>query len=108
MSQGFEIDREAFGQHAVRMTAHGDDYAAAIQRLKERGYAEGGWGDTDGLLSLLMPAYAESVCLGLLAHDRLSAALRRTGYGMHEVRRNIDDAEPAGFTDASAYGRQEA
>ncbi|MEV8638268.1 hypothetical protein AB0395_42105 [Streptosporangium sp. NPDC051023] len=37
MASGLEVARETMGQEASRMRIHGEDYAAAVRRLRERG-----------------------------------------------------------------------
>jgi hypothetical protein len=94
MSSGFEINRESVEQYASRMRIHGEDYAAALQRLKERGLGGTSWGD-DGLLSMLVRPYAEATALGLEAMTGLSTVIGETGDGLSGVASNTRAAEEA-------------
>ncbi len=104
MGSGFEMAREAMGQEASRMRIHGEDYAAAVRRLRERGSGGASWGD-DGLLSMLVGPYAEASMLGLEAMTGLAGVIGDTGGTMTTVLANTDMAEAAGIEQSAAlYG----
>lgn len=99
MSAGFEIARETVERHASRMRAHGDDYAAALQRLSERGPGAGSWA-SGSLLSVLAGPYAEAAGLGLQAMTELSATMTGTGDALDRSSANIRQTERAGTDEA--------
>ncbi|MEV7011183.1 hypothetical protein [Streptosporangium sp. NPDC051022] len=107
MGSGFEIAREAMGQEASRMRIHGEDYAAAVRRLRERGSGGASWGD-DGLLSMLVGPYAEASTLGLEAMTGLSGVIDGTGETMNTVLANTDAAEAASIEQSNGlYGARD-
>jgi hypothetical protein len=95
MSAGFEIARGTVEQQASRMRAHGDDYAAALRRLSERGPGAGSWAG-GSLLSVLAGPYAEAVGLGLQAMTELSATMTGTGDALDRASANTRETERAG------------
>ncbi|MFF4415585.1 hypothetical protein ACFYY8_23890 [Streptosporangium sp. NPDC001559] len=94
MSSGFEISRGTLEQESSRMRTHGEDYAAAVRRLRERGLGGSSWGD-NGLLSTFLHSYSEAGMVGLDALTGLSQVIDGTGGAMSTVVANTDVAEQA-------------
>ncbi|GAA3078394.1 hypothetical protein GCM10017600_06380 [Streptosporangium carneum] len=89
------------------MRIHGEDYAAAVRRLTERGSGGASWRD-DGLLSMLIGPYTEASTLGLRAMTGLSEVIDGTGETMNTVLANTDTAEAASIEQSSGlYGAQD-
>ncbi|MFG1704217.1 hypothetical protein ACFLIM_13590 [Nonomuraea sp. M3C6] len=95
MSSGFEIDHESVERYGSQMRAHGEDYAAALQRLRERGLGGASWGD-DGLLSMLVGPYAEASMMGLQAMTGQSMVMGDSGDGLTGTSATIQAADDAG------------
>ncbi|MGI5288629.1 hypothetical protein ACQEVF_35530 [Nonomuraea polychroma] len=102
MSSGLEIDRDSVERHATAMRVHGEDYAAALERLRERGVAGASWGGAGGLLSMLLGPYAEATALGLEAMTGISGAMGDTGNGLSLASANTREGERAGVDQARA------
>ncbi|GAA2219487.1 hypothetical protein GCM10009850_120830 [Nonomuraea monospora] len=96
---GLEIDREWAGEHAPRrMNAHGEDYDAAVQALRQHEIGGASWGQV-GLIAKCASA------LGLSGHylhevlGELGPGLNRTGEQVHVAASNITTAEHASLGD---------
>ncbi|MEO3874416.1 hypothetical protein ABGB18_36960 [Nonomuraea sp. B12E4] len=91
MNTGFEISKESLRLQASRMHSHGDDYEAAVQRLRER---SGRWGD-DGLFAEIEMAWIDCRQTILDAGPGLGGTLTDQGDRMMAVPANIDAADAA-------------
>lgn len=94
MGNGFEISRGTLEQESSRMRTHGEDYAAAVRRLRERGLGGSSWGD-NGLLAMFVRSYSEASVVGLDALTGLSQVIDGTGGAMGTVIANTEVAEQA-------------
>src|SRR5690606_42151261 len=74
MSTGFEMAAEALRSQASRVHQHGDEYEAAVARLRE---GSGHWGE-DGLFAALQLARAECRDIILAAVPGLSGTINST------------------------------
>ncbi|GAA2410020.1 hypothetical protein [Nonomuraea africana] len=91
---GFEIASGAVGHEGTRVSTHGADHEAAMQRLRERGNGVGFWGD-DGLFGMIAATYAECTQVSLAALTGVSGEVAGTGEAMTGVARNTRDMEDA-------------
>ncbi|MEV4115640.1 hypothetical protein [Nonomuraea sp. NPDC049695] len=91
---GLEIALGAVGRNASEIRTLGEDYDAAIQRLRERANGAAAWGD-DGLFGVITAAYAECTQMGLAALTGVSSEITGTGEGLDAVGRNTQAAEDA-------------
>jgi hypothetical protein len=89
---GFEIAPGAVERHGERVSAHGSDYRAAVQRLRERGDGVSSWGD-DGLFGDITAAYAECTRVSLLALTKVSGEIGGTGEEMVATARDTRDRD---------------
>ncbi|WP_169953348.1 hypothetical protein [Microbispora sp. H11081] len=106
MESGLEIVHDRMRQDAFRMRVHGDDYASALRRLRERGLGGAAWQD-DGLLGMLAGPYAECTLLGVEALAGLSAAIGDTGDGLGRASARVAEAEDASRSlSRDLYGEQ--
>lgn len=74
------------------MRIHGEEYDAAVQRLRERAGAS--WGD-DGLFAIVNQVWAQCSQTIVATKSALSDEVRDTGGGLTTVARNIRDADTA-------------
>ncbi|MDA0646292.1 MULTISPECIES: hypothetical protein [Nonomuraea] len=91
MSTGFEMAPESLRLQATRVHQHGEDYEAAVARLREGG---GQWGD-DGLFAALQLAWTECREVILTAVPGLSGSINGVGDGMVAASANIGAVETA-------------
>ncbi|GAB3162730.1 hypothetical protein [Microbispora hainanensis] len=106
MEPNLEIIHDRMRQDASRMRVHGEDYDAALRRLRERGLGGAAWQD-DGLLGMLTGPYAECTLLGVEALTGLSATMADTGDGLGRVSARVGEAEGASLTRSrDLYGEQ--
>ncbi|MFG1696644.1 hypothetical protein [Nonomuraea sp. NPDC049309] len=99
MHYGVEIAKEAYTEQAKRLQTHGDDYVAAVERLRERG---GRWGD-DGLFAAIEMAWVDCRQAMLEAVPGLGGHIGEVSEGMRLVPRNVTAAEQAGAMDPAAW-----
>ncbi|MEU9831568.1 hypothetical protein AB0D67_08495 [Streptosporangium sp. NPDC048047] len=92
MTFGFEIAPDATGQDASRIRTHGEEYDAAVQRLRDRGVGGGSWGD-DGLLGPLTAVYADCSAAAVEALTGLSSVITGVGDGLRAVAANSATTE---------------
>ncbi|GAA3260311.1 hypothetical protein [Nonomuraea helvata] len=105
MSSGVEISKTQVAQHAMMMRAHSEDYAAALRRLRERGYGCLSWGDDTGLFAAFHAEYGQCGVYGLEALAGVSQVINDTGDGLDTVNRHMADAEAANVeASAMLYG----
>jgi nitrogen-specific signal transduction histidine kinase len=81
-------------QHGARLQGHGDDYAAALRRVSERGAGGAAWRD-DGLFGPLVSMYTEGARTGLDMLTCLAETINDSGDGMRvadATMRVADDA----------------
>ncbi|GAA4229271.1 hypothetical protein GCM10023075_36450 [Streptosporangium album] len=74
------------------MRVHGEDYAAAVQRLRERGPGGACWGDT-GLIGTFAGAYAECSRVGVEALTGLHTVIGTTGGCMASTAGSLHGTE---------------
>ncbi|MCG5220636.1 hypothetical protein [Streptosporangium sp. KLBMP 9127] len=98
MTSGFEMSSDVMSENATRVRANGEDYAAAMQRLSERGAGGGAWGD-DGLLGLFTSAYAECTRMGVEALTGLADTIGTTGDSLNTVASRSRAAEEVSLGD---------
>lgn len=91
MSTGFEMAAEALRSQASRVHQHGDEYEAAVARLRE---GSGHWGD-DGLFAALQLAWTECREIILAAVPGLSGTINGVGDGMVTASTNVEAVEGA-------------
>ncbi|MEV4474749.1 hypothetical protein ACFFR3_22720 [Nonomuraea salmonea] len=91
MQYGVEIAKEAYTEQARRLQTHGDDYAAAVERLRERG---GRWGD-DGLFAEIETAWIECRLAMLEAVPGIGGHIGGVSAGMRLVPQNVTAGEQA-------------
>ncbi|MEV1176135.1 hypothetical protein [Nonomuraea sp. NPDC049784] len=105
MSPGIEISKAQVAQHAAMMRTHSEDYTAALQRLRERGYGCLSWGDDTGLFAAFHAEYGQCGVYGLEALAGVSQVINDTGDGLDAASRHIADAEALNIEEpAKLYG----
>lgn len=91
MSTGFEMATESLRMQASRVHQHGEDYEAAVARLRQ---SSGQWGD-DGLFAALQMAWTECREVILAAVPGLSGSINGVGDGMAAASANVAAVESA-------------
>ncbi|MFC5822749.1 hypothetical protein [Nonomuraea insulae] len=86
-----EVGKDALRMQASRLHTNGDDYTAAVERLRERG---GRWGD-DGLFAEIEAAWVDCRQTVIEAVPGIGGTVNGVGDGMLAVPRNIDAGEDA-------------
>ncbi|TDD51795.1 hypothetical protein E1286_09800 [Nonomuraea terrae] len=93
MSSGMEIAHGQVARNAASLRIHGEDYAAALQRLRERGYGCGSWGDDTGLFAAFHAEYSQCGVYAAEALLGISGVMGQTGDGLDIARGRIAEAE---------------
>lgn len=91
MHGGLEIDHGAMKRAASNLVDHGDDYRAALQRLRERSDGSA-WGD-DGLFAAFVAAYNQCAWTALQAYSHMGTAIGDTGDALTTVRQRVSSAD---------------
>lgn len=92
MDRGFDMAHGALESSAAQLMAHGEDYAAALSRLRERGAGAAAWGD-DGLMSSLASGYTRGVQAALGAYQHVGDVIGAAGAGLATASRRVTHAE---------------
>ncbi|MFC6082702.1 hypothetical protein [Sphaerisporangium aureirubrum] len=92
MQRGFDITHTPVEVDASRLRVHGEEYAAALARLRERGAGGASWGD-DGLMSGLVSTYFRSVTAALDTYSHMGSVISGTGDGMSAASRRVSSVE---------------
>ncbi|MDF5756041.1 hypothetical protein [Spongiactinospora sp. TRM90649] len=101
MGTNFQIDHQEVWQNAQQMSAHGEDYVAALARLRERGAGGAAWGD-DGLIGEFTMAYGDCLLTGMTALTGLGAVIGDTGGALGAVVARTRAAEEGSRPDPGA------
>ncbi len=91
MTTGMDIAKGSLRQQATRVRVHGEEYEAAVERLRAR---TGGWGD-NGLFGEFEKAWVECRHTMLTTVPALSGTIGGVGDGMALVPDNVEAAEQA-------------
>jgi len=91
MTTGIDITGEAVRRQASHVRAHGEDYEAAVERLRAR---SGGWGD-DGLFAEFEAVWHECRLTMLATVPALSGTIGGVGDGLALVSGNVGAADQA-------------
>ncbi|MDH2427929.1 hypothetical protein [Sphaerisporangium sp. TRM90804] len=92
MHGGFEMTHGSLEASASHLRVHGEEYSAALERLRQRGGGAASWGD-DGLMSYLASAYTQATATALDAYTLVGDVIGSTGNAMSTASRRVSLVE---------------